>query len=180
MYSYNQTCSSKSQYSSSMHTTADDSFKYLDSLYSMLCPFVGFLYEPEMKLQTKLQLLILLKFFNPLQDTPAKIPKYSKCNTCKPYLMRSPFWQVNRSSNNQESVNVCWEVPFVWGPSRTTTMGLPLPTLVDGLGESEAWSSTMEAWQTSQVLHNIIHLLMSLPPQNIIHPGAQMLLTTSH
>lgn len=78
MYRYNQTCCCKSQYSSSMHSTADDSFKYLDSLYSMWCPFVGFSDEPEMKLQTKLQSLKWLKFFNPLQDTPANIPKYSK------------------------------------------------------------------------------------------------------
>jgi hypothetical protein len=108
MYRYNQTCCSKSQYSSSVYSTADDSFKYLDSLYSLLCPFVGFSDEPEMKLQTKLQLLILLKFFKPLQNTPANIPKYSTCNTCKTYLMRSPYWQVNRSSNSQESVTFCW------------------------------------------------------------------------
>lgn len=105
---HNQTCCSKSQYSSSMHSTAVDSFRHLDLLYSMLCPLVGFSDEPEMKLQTKLQLLKLLKFFNPLQDIPANIPKYSKPNTHKPYLMRSPFWQVNRSSNSQERVTVCW------------------------------------------------------------------------
>jgi hypothetical protein len=70
-----------------MHTTAVDSFRHLNSLYSMLCPFVGFSDEPEMKLHTKLQLLKLLKIFNPVQDIHANIPKYSKSNTYKPYLM---------------------------------------------------------------------------------------------
>jgi hypothetical protein len=131
MYRYNQTCS-KSQYSSSMRSTADDSFKYLGSLYSMLCPFVGFSDEPEMILQTKLQLLRLLKIFNPLQDTPANIPKFSKCNTCKPYLMRSPFWQVNRSSNSQESVTVCWGSHLFKTHHNGTYTGFPfLPLWID-------------------------------------------------
>jgi hypothetical protein len=160
MYRYNQTCS-KSQYSHSMRSTADDSFKYLGSLYSMLCPFVGFSDEPEMKLQTKLQLLRLLKIFNPLQDTPANIPKLSKCNTCKSCLTRSPFWQVNMSSNSQESVTVCWGshlFEVLQDPPQWDLYWLPLPTLVVGLGETEAWSSTMGARETSQVLHNILHL----------------------
>ena len=147
-----------------MCSTADDSFKYLDSLYSMLCPFVGFSDEPEMKLQTKLQSLKLLKFFNPLQDTPTNIPKHSKCNKRKPYLMNSPFWQVNRSSNSEESVTICWGSHLFWvlqDSPQWDLHWLPLPTLVDGLGESEAWSSTMGAWETSQVLHNIVHFLMS-------------------
>jgi hypothetical protein len=80
--------------------------------------------------------------------------------------MRSPFWQVNRSLKSQESVTVCWGL--FW---------LSLPNLVDGLGESEAWSGTLGSWETSQVPHNIIHLLRS--PLYILHSGAHTLLTSS-